>query len=76
LAEEFKNRTNKELLRMIIHRIESLDERERLLQREMARVLTHLETEKDWSREKAVLVGWFLTLILFIIEIVLRVMGY
>jgi len=61
---------------MIIHRIESLDERERLLQREMARVLTHLEAEKDWSREKAVLVGWFLTLILFIIEIVLRVMGY
>ena len=79
MAEDYKGMTNKELLRMIMHRIESLDERERILQRKMERLLGREEaeekTEEKWSREKAVLIGWTLTAVLFFVEIVLRLMG-
>lgn len=79
MAEDYKGMTNKELLRMIMHRIESLDERERILQRKMERLLGREEvkekTGEKWSREKAVLIGWTLTAVLFFVEIILRVMG-
>jgi len=50
--EDLENLTYKELVRVMIHRIESLDERERLLQKDLSRIHGLLEGKKEEEERK------------------------
>jgi len=74
--EDFENYTYKELVRVLIHRIESLDDRERLLQRDLSRIHGLLEGKKEGGKTRRWQIATIITVIGLAVSIIVAVASH
>jgi len=75
MSEDVEKMTYKELVRVLIQRIESIDDRERLLQKELARIHGLIEGKKEGSKTRRWQVATVISVIGLVFSIIVAVVN-